>query len=226
MKRKPAPAGKPVEDYSDRLAPCYTGAVYDVLRGMGHRRQALPSGITALNPESKLAGVIYTVSGRPAPELDAHETLLRWTALLSKAPKGAIVVCQPNDSTLAHMGELSAETLTYRGVKGYVVDGGCRDTEFILRLGFPVFCRYKTPVDVVGRWAAETFGEPIEIGGVRIETGDYLLADRDGAVIIPAALVDKVVTQTEKVMRTENKVRTAILQGVDPQEAYLKYGKF
>jgi hypothetical protein len=38
--------------------------------------------------------------------------------------------------------------------------------------------------------------------------------------------VEKVVTQTEKVMRTENKVRTAILQGVDPQEAYLKYGKF
>ena len=81
-------------------------------------------------------------------------------------------------------------------------------------------------MDVVGRWAAETFGEPVEIGGVRIETGDYLLADRDGAVVIPAALVEKVVTRTEKVMRTENKVRTAILRGVDPQEAYLKYGKF
>ena len=59
--------------------------------------------------------------------------------MLSKAPSGAVVMCQPNDGTIAHMGELSAETLKYRGVKGYIVDGGCRDVDFILKLGFPVF---------------------------------------------------------------------------------------
>lgn len=211
---------------ADRLERCYTGAVYDVLRALGLPNQVLPSSIRPLDPLKKLTGRIFTVSGRRKKKLDAHATLLQWTALLSKAPAGSVVICQPNDSTLAHMGELSAETLQLRKVRGYIVDGGCRDSDFILRIGFPVFCRYFTPVDVVGRWVAETFGEPIEIGGVKIQTGDYALADRDGVVIIPAAQVEAVVKKAEEVMRTENLVRKAILQGVDPQEAYLKYGKF
>lgn len=73
-----------------------------------------------------------------APPLDAHRTLLEWTGLLSRAPHGCVLVCQPNDSAFAHVGKLSAETLTDQGVRGYVVDGGCRDTGFILRTGFRV----------------------------------------------------------------------------------------
>ena len=209
-----------------RLEKCYSGAIYDVLRAMGRPACVLPSTIRPLDPLKSLVGPVFTVSGRRGEGLDAHETLLAWTALLSKAPKGSVVVCQPNDSTLAHMGELSSETMMFRGVRGYIVDGGCRDSEFILRLGFPVWCRYFTPVDVVGRWVAESFGEPIEIGGVGVRTGDYAFADRDGVVIIPGELAEEVATNTERVMATENLVRKAILQGVDPQQAYLKYGKF
>jgi regulator of RNase E activity RraA len=211
---------------ADRLEQCYTGAVYDVLRAMGYPRQVLPDTIRPLDPTRKLAGPVYTVSGHMDEKLDAHETLLQWTGLLSKAPSGAVVICQPNDSTLAYMGELSAETMLSRGVRGYIVDGGCRDSDFILRIGFRVFCRYFTPRDVVGRWVADSFGEPVAIGEVAIHTGDYVLADRDGIVIIPAEVAEQVVTRTEEVMQTENLVRKAILQGVDPQEAYLAYGKF
>jgi len=89
-----------------------------------------------------------------------------------------------------------------------------------------VYCRYFTPIDVVGRWKAEAFNTPITIGAVRIEAGDYVLADRDGVVIIPGELAEKVVAKTETVMGTENKVRSAIMRGVDPRQAYLKYGKF
>ncbi len=211
---------------ADRLEACYTGAVYDVLRGMGYPDQALPPEINPLLRQWKLAGRIFTVSGRIVPDLDAHESLLSWTALLSKAPPGTVVVCQPNDSTIAHMGELSSETLHFRGVRGYIVDGGCRDTDFITRLPFRVFCRYTTPKDVVGRWRAEQFDGPIQIGGVAIGGGDYVMADRDGAVVIPGELAEEVAARTEEVVRTESKVRTAILQGVDPQEAYLRFGKF
>lgn len=209
-----------------RLENCYTGAVYDVLRGKGFANQALPQTIQPLVADWKLAGKVFTVSGHIRPNLDPHETLLHWTAFLSKAPRDCVVVCQPNDSTVSHMGELSAETLHFRGVRGYIVDGGCRDTAFITRLGFRTFCRYTTPVDVVGRWQAEAFNEPIQIGPVSIRGGDYALADRDGVVIIPSAIVGEVIAKTEEVMQTENKVRTAILQGVDPQEAYLQFGKF
>jgi regulator of RNase E activity RraA len=209
-----------------RLEACYTGAIYDVLRGLGLPNQALPAEIRPLIPGRRLAGAVFTVGGHAHPNLDPHESLLHWTAFLSKAPRGAIVVCQPNNSTFAHMGELSAETLHTRGVRGYVVDGGCRDTGFIMEIGFPVFCRYYTPVDVVGRWKAETFGEPVVIGGVTIATGDYLVADQDGVVVIPGKLAPEVTAKGEEIMTTENKVRTAIMKGMDPQEAYLKYGKF
>ena len=124
------------------------------------------------------------------------------------------------------MGELSAETLHYKKVRGYVVDGGCRDTEFILNIGFPVFCSFNTPTDIVGRWVPDRFGEPITIGSVTIRSGDYLLGDRDGVVVLPADVAADVITRTEEVVATENKVRTAILDGMDPQQAYLKYGKF
>ena len=126
-----------LDPLAERLERCYTGAAYDVLRTMGHANCVLPNTIRPLDPTRKLAGRIYTVSGHRKDGLDAHETLLKWTALLSKAPPDSVVVCQPNDSTLAHMGELSSETLQFRKVRGYIVDGGCRDSDFILKIGFP-----------------------------------------------------------------------------------------
>ena len=211
---------------SQRLERCYSGIVYDVLRALGHDRQALPPTIRPLDPTRALAGPVYTVSGHAKPGLDPHDTLLQWTALLSRAPRDSVVICQPNDSTLAHMGELSAETLQFRGVRGYIVDGGCRDSDFILKIGFRVFCRYFTPADVVGRWIADGFGVPILIGHVAICSDDYVLADRDGVMIIPGNIAEQVVARAEELMHTENLVRKAILEGVDPQEAYLRYGKF
>lgn len=215
-----------MSNLATRLESCYSGAVYDVLRGMGYPNQVLPHTIRPLETSYKLAGQIYTVSGYVDQTLDAHQTLLSWTALLSKAPKDSVVICQPNNHVMALMGELSAETLQFRGVRGYIVDGGCRDSDFITKIGFKVFCSFFTPVDVVGRWIADRFGEPITVGGVTICSGDYVMADRDGIVIIPEKIAEDAVAKTEEVLKTESKVRKAILEGVDPQEAYLTYGKF
>jgi regulator of RNase E activity RraA len=72
----------------------------------------------------------------------------------------------------------------------------------------------------------DRFGEPIVIGNVSIRTGDYLMADRDGALVIPSEIISEVTERVEEVLRTENKVRTAILEGIDPVEAYLRHRKF
>lgn len=214
------------DDLSKRLEACYTGAIHDVMRGMGFRHFVLPAEIVALDAGQRLAGPVFTVTGRPTPDRDAHETLYEWTGFLSKAPAGHVIVSQPNDGCFAHMGELSAETLKHRGVKGYVVDGGCRDVDFILRLGFPVWCRYTTPLDIVGNWLPTGFDECIRIGEVEIHAGDILLADRDGVVILPKERAAEIVAETERVINTESKVRADILAGEDPQQAYLKHGKF
>jgi 4-hydroxy-4-methyl-2-oxoglutarate aldolase len=210
----------------ERLGDCYSGAIHDVLRAMGHERCVLPSSIRPLDATKKVAGPVWTVSGHIDRNQSAHDTLLGWTTLLSRAPTGHVVICQPQNHEVALMGELSAETLLNKGVLGYVVDGGCRDTDFILELGFPVFHSFFTPSDIVGRWIPDRYAEPITIGEVTIRTGDYVLGDRDGVVVIPSEVADEVVTRTDAVAQTENQVREAIRGGMDPVEAYLKYRKF
>jgi 4-hydroxy-4-methyl-2-oxoglutarate aldolase len=95
-----------------------------------------------------------------------------------------------------------------------------------LQLGFPVWCRYFTPRDIVGYWLPEAFDQPIRIGDVTVHPGDLALGDRDGMVILPEDRAEEIVAAAETAIATENKVRTAILEGLDPQEAYLRYGKF
>jgi len=211
---------------TERLRQCYTGAVHDVLRMMGHDDIVLPHRIKAIAPDTRLAGPVWTVSGHVDRTKTRDETLLAWCTLLARAPSGHVVVCQPNTHDIALMGELSAQTLHARGVLGYVVDGGSRDTELVLAQGFPVFCAFLTPSDVVERWVADRYGEPITIGTVTICTGDYLLGDRDGVVIIPGDEVEQVVTRTEEVVATESDIRRALMSGMDPVAAYQRYGKF
>lgn len=210
----------------ERLEKCYSGAVYDVLRERGITNTVLPKDLRPLDPSKKLAGPVFTVAGSPKEGMDGHETLLRWTEFLSAAPKGHVVISTGNDNELALMGELSAETLQYRGVKGYVTDGGCRDCDFIINIGFPVMSRFYTPRDIVGAWTPDRFETTLDFCGVSVSPGDYIIADIDGAVVIPGKIAEEVISEVEVVMQTENKVRKAILEGVSPKDAYLRYGKF
>ena len=209
-----------------RLFACYTGAVHDVLRMMGHDNIVLPSEIKAIAPGTRLAGPVWTVSGHMDRTKSRHETLLGWCTLLARAPSGHVIVCQPHNHEVALMGELSAQTLQARGVLGYVVDGGSRDTDLVLEQGFPVFCSFLTPADIVERWIPDRFGEPVTIGTVTIASGDFLLGDRDGVVIIPRKFIEEVIVKTEEVVSTETDMRRALVGGMDPVDAYNKYGKF
>jgi regulator of RNase E activity RraA len=200
--------------------------VHDVMLELGLRDFTLPPGIQPLFADQVLAGEVATVRGHVDVKADRHATLLGWTGLLSRARPNTVMICQPNDSVVAHMGELSAETLQLKGVRGYVVDGGCRDVNFILRLGFPVWCRYFTPRDIARYWVPDAFDQPIRIGEVTIRAGDLALGDRDGMVILPKAQAEEIVARAEEAGNTENLVRKAILEGVDPQEAYLRHGRF
>ncbi|MHA6730667.1 RraA family protein [Devosia sp. A369] len=211
---------------TERLAACYSGVVYDIMRDMGLPPAVLPNTIRSLEAGVKIAGPVFTMRGRPDNSIGAHESLLEWTSFLSKAPSGHVLVCQPQDTSRALMGELSAEALKLRGVLGYLVDGGARDVSFIKKIGFPVFCSYTSPVDVVANWRPEAFDEPVTIGNIVIYPGDYILGDEDGVVVIPAAHAEEVIERCEVAVNTESLVRKAILAGEDPQTAYIKHGKF
>lgn len=214
------------DEISDRLAKCYTGVVHDVMRKMGQRDFTLPPRLRPIMPDRAMAGPAFTIMGKVDPTADAHETLLAWTGLLSQCPAGHVWVNQPNDNTVAHMGELSAETLQDKGVRGAVADGMIRDVDFLLQIGFQTWCSGHTPRDIVGWWLPAAVNVPIRIGEVDIEPGDYMVGDRDGLIRVPKAMVMEVIEASETDINTESTIRAAIRGGMDPQQAYLKYGKF
>ena len=213
-------------DYTERLSKCYTGVVHDIMRDDGHKNFTLPSSIRPSKNKYILAGQIFTMEGIVDQTLDHHETLLAWTGFLSKAPINKVVICQPNNHEVALMGELSAETLQLKGVRGYIVDGGARDLDFILKIDFPLWSSFYTPRDVVGFWKPTDFEKTIKIGDTVINNNDYVLADIDGVVIIPQNNIEYILNRSEKLINTENLVRKSIKEGMDPQEAYLKYSAF
>ena len=215
-----------MDKLTERLSKCYASAVHDVLREKGFGNCVLPPEIQALKRGQKLFGEIYTVSGHVDYTLSRHESLLLWSQVLSKVPNKKVIVCQPNTHSVALMGELSARALMVKETKGYLMDGHCRDVEEIIEAKFPVFCRLSTAADIVERWKYDTLGMPITIGSVTICSGDFIIADMDGAVIIPKEVAEKVITKTEEVMFTESEMRKAILSGMDPEQAYLKFKKF
>jgi regulator of RNase E activity RraA len=196
------------------------------MRDDGHKNFTLPSSIRPSKNKYILAGQIFTMEGIVDQTLDHHETLLAWTGFLSKAPNNKVVICQPNNHEVALMGELSAETLQLKGVRGYIVDGGARDLDFILKIDFPLWSSFYTPRDVVGFWKPTDFEKTIKIGDTVINNNDYVLADIDGVVIIPQNNIEDILNRSEKLINTENLVRKSIKEGMDPQEAYLKYSAF
>src|SRR5262249_49462861 len=203
-----------------RFARIYTAAITDVMDEMGLQRQTLPAAIQPLLPDMRAAGYAFTARGRARKsgprERDA--TLRQFLGM-----PGAVAA---NDNVAAHFGELSAEWLRSRRVRGAVIDGATRDAAYISRIRFPTFVRYRTPQDSVPRWRVNDWGQPLTIGGVRIALGDVVVADLDGVVAVPRRAAHEVLLRCEKLVGTENKVRTAVKRGMLPLAAYEKFGSF
>ena len=204
----------------------YTAAVADVLDELGYPNQTLPPEIAPLADGMRVAGPAFTVEGRPSPGLEYEPSIRRILELLGAVPTGHVAVYATNDRSCAQFGELSATSLKARGIGGVVLDGGCRDVDFIVREGFPVFAGFVTPQDSVRRWRVVDWGHEVTIGEVRIATGDYVLGDSDGVVVIPSELASGVLERAEAVVGTENEVRRAVRSGIPPLEAFERYGKF
>jgi 4-hydroxy-4-methyl-2-oxoglutarate aldolase len=213
---------------ADRASRLYTGALTDVLDELGEHGRTLPPHLLPLRAGMRLAGPAFPVEGVPAVQLDRDTSIRGILTMLGAVPAHHIVVYQTHDEacTAAHLGELSVVALHGRGCSGAVIDGGCRDVDAILSQEFPVFCRYRTPADAVPRWRIENWNAPVTIGSVRVEPGDYVVADGDGIVVIPAALRDDVLARAEELVSTENEIREAVRDGVSPLEAYDRYGVF
>jgi regulator of RNase E activity RraA len=210
----------------ERFAAIYTAAVADILDADGYRDQALPPSIRPLAPGMRLAGQAYTVKGGPVETTDNDAALRKVLTMLGNVPAGQVAVYACDQDVSAHLGELSVTSLKARGVAGCVLDGGCRDVRFILDEGFPVFSRFVTPEDSTWRWELEATQVPVTIGRVRVDPGDWVIADDDGVVVVPHAIAESVLIEAEQKAATESEIRAAVRSGMSPLAAYERFGTF
>lgn len=121
-------------------------------------------------------------------------------------------------------GDLLTSTASRRGIAGTVIDGVCRDVDRALEVNYPIFSRGNWMRTGKDRVRVEATGEPVSIGGVRIQSGDYLLGDGDGVVAVPAARVAEVVQVAGEVAAAEQAIRRLIEQGLTLREARERHG--
>ena len=209
-----------------RFEAIYTAALTDVLDGRGLRNQTLPHELRPLVPGSRFAGPAYTIEGRPVDTPDWDAALRKVLKMLGSVPDGHVAVYSCHHEISAHLGELSVTSLQARGVVGAVIDGGCRDTGFIAKTGFPVFSRFVTPEDSTWRWGLTATEQPITIGRVGIAPGDWIVADEDGVIVVPAAIAGEVLEAAEEKAAAESLIRDAVRGGMSPLEAYETFGTF
>jgi 4-hydroxy-4-methyl-2-oxoglutarate aldolase len=215
------------QELQRRFIALYTGAITDVLDRMGFLRQTLPPDITPLRPGMRLAGPAYPIEGRPDRAPDYDTAIREVLEMLGQVPAGHVAVYQTNDRSSAHLGELSVTSLKARGCAGAVIDGGCRDIDFILREDYPVFTRYTTPQDCTCRWQLVAHGDvTVTVGAVSVAPGDYVVADADGVVAVPGGVLLEVLEQAEAKVATESEIRDAVRAGALPLAAYERFGTF
>jgi regulator of RNase E activity RraA len=215
----------PAEEVSRRYRTLYTGAVSDVLDSLGLRSQALPHYIAPLSLEMVVAGPAFTSQGYAVTDVASDDSHTRLRMLDSIEPGSVAVWSAGGHVSSGHWGEMMSNAARERGCRGAVVDGGLRDTRFMLRMGFPVFARFRNPAGSIGRWEIREWNIPVTIGETRIHPGDFVLGDADGVVVIPQALTTEVLLRTEEIVGRENDMRADLARGVTVSEVYKKHGK-
>jgi len=216
----------PTEELVGRYKRVHTCAIADVLDKKGLFHQVLPPEIQAIAPGMRVAGPAQTIKGTATIVHKDEYLEVAVDAYASLEPGQIAVYDTSGDRTAAHWGEMLSTTTKAKGLGGAVIDGGVRDVEQIIALGFPVFARYHTPADIRGRWRYVEIGVPIHIGQVDIRPGDWAVGDANGVVIVPKDLVIEVLLEAEEVIRVENQIREELRAGGHPMHVYLKYGRF
>jgi 4-hydroxy-4-methyl-2-oxoglutarate aldolase len=157
-------------------------------------------------PGSRAAGPARTVRC-------AQDDILMVHAVMDRvAPGDVLVLTMPEPRPRALLGELLATQAKLKRAAGILVDAAVRDTVELRELGLPVWARW-IRVHGSGRSEVGELDVPVEVGGARIEPGDAVVLDGDGAVVVARARLDDVVGASRERFERENAKRAKLEAG-------------
>ncbi|QSE84835.1 RraA family protein [Rhodococcus koreensis] len=161
---------------------------------------------------ARVAGPAYTVQGAGGDNLALHNAV-------AAAPAGHVLVADLGGAQHGHWGEVLAVAAQQRRLLGLIIDGGVRDTVELAGIDFPVFSR---GISIVGtrKDYQGGLGVPITVGGVRITTGDLVVADADGVVAIPLEHVTDVLDRSDARVADEKRIFDELRAGKTTLEVY------
>ncbi|MBM6590818.1 transferase [Brevibacterium sp. RIT803] len=182
---------------ADQLAAVPTSALGDA----GDRLGFLNSSVKPMWKSPPLAGRAFTVQTRPGDNQAIHR------ALPLTAPGDVLVVAGGGYSERALIGELIAERAHIRGIAGMIIDGAIRDVKEIEEIGFPVWA---TGVSPAGPYKSGPgrLRETIAVAGAVCRHGDYVVADADGVLVVPAIAAEKILADGLAVVDDERRRQT------------------
>ncbi|MGA2665542.1 MAG: RraA family protein [Nitrososphaerales archaeon] len=202
----------------------YVPVISDSLDSMGYRRQAMAPRIRPLREDYKMVGRARTVTWMDvyAPDPNPYEVEI---AFMDDLKEGDVVVTSTDYALRnAPWGELMSTAARCRGAAGAVVDSCVRDVKKIFETNLPVFAAAISPLDSSGRGRVVGYDQPVECGGVHVESGDLVVGDYDGVVVVPRSVEKAVLEKAFDKAAKESVTRSELLQGKTLKEVFAKYG--
>jgi 4-hydroxy-4-methyl-2-oxoglutarate aldolase len=140
-----------------------------------------------------------------------------------------VIQADPHDSC-ALFGDISGRLAKKFGSVGAVVDGDVRDLRLLEQDAFPLYARGAQPIDAYGRWQIAAYQVPIEVRGidgpVTVEPNDYVFADDDGVIVIPARFVEDVAELATARLERERDIRARLDSYEDVQRLHDDIGRW
>lgn len=124
------------------------------------------------------------------------------------------------------MGNLMGTTAKVRGLAGAIIDGAVRDITELRRLQFPVWSRRVSPATSVGRMISVDKQIPVKCGEIMVSPGDYIVADADGVVVVPASAAESVVELLKRYDDKESKMIPIIEKEKSMLKALEQYNRY
>jgi len=205
-----------------------TATVADVLDVLGLPDQGLAPQFAPYPANAgRMGGWAYTLRGRMTRYGGSGDP--QKMKAVDGLGRGELAVWSGEGRGVCFFGELIALGMKRRGCIGALVDGGIRDIEWIAKQRFPVYARYRTPVQSIGRWKVTAWQVPVELPGatrkrVRVRPGDFILADADGVIVVPARAAFKVLVEAERLTAKEIRIRRDLGRGASLEDVLKKYG--